>query len=196
MGAYAALRAAALRPELFTRLILIDGGLPLPVPEQLDANQVAEQMIGPAIARLKQTYPSVDAYVAFFQAHPALAADWNDDMLEYVRYDVVAEAGAVRSRASADAVYADLRDTLVNAASFGEDLLGLTEPTALLYAPRGMLGQEPGLLPQSLVDHWAAKAPALRPELIPDTNHYTILMTDRPAAIIAKRLTTPAATPS
>jgi pimeloyl-ACP methyl ester carboxylesterase len=191
MGAWAALRAVALRPELFTRLVLIDGGLPLQVPDGLDPDQVLEQTIGPAIARLKQTYASVDAYVAFFRAHPALAADWNDDMLEYVRYDAVGEPGAVRSRATADAVYADGRDLLVNAASFGEDLLGLSEPTALLYAPRGMLGQEPGVLPQSVVDHWAAKAPVLRPELIADTNHYTILMTDRPAAIIAKRITTP-----
>lgn len=29
----------------------------------------------------------------------------------------------------------------------------------------------------------------LRPELVAGTNHYTILMTDRPAALIAARLT-------
>src|SRR5262249_46549282 len=32
MGGYVALRAAARRPDLFDRLVLIDGGLPLPVP--------------------------------------------------------------------------------------------------------------------------------------------------------------------
>ncbi|MFD0596855.1 alpha/beta fold hydrolase [Catellatospora coxensis] len=73
MGAYAALRAAVRRPELFSRLVLVDGGLPLPVPAQFDPDQLLELTIGPAVARLRETYPSVDAYVAFFQAHPALA---------------------------------------------------------------------------------------------------------------------------
>jgi hypothetical protein len=50
---------------------------------------------------------------------------------------------------------------------------------------------EPGMLPQPLVDHWAAKAPALRAELVDATNHYTILMTDRAARLIAERLTEP-----
>ncbi|MFD0596856.1 hypothetical protein ACFQZ4_35190 [Catellatospora coxensis] len=65
----------------------------------------------------------------------------------------------------------------------------LALPASLLHAPRGMFGQEPGMLPQAVVDHWAAQAPRLRPELVADTNHYTILMTDRPAALIAERLT-------
>jgi hypothetical protein len=80
-------------------------------------------------------------------------------------------------------------DLLVNAASFGEDLMNLRVPTVLLHAPKGMFGQEPGLLPQPLVDHWAQRAPKLRTELIPATNHYTILMTDRPAATIAAHIT-------
>lgn len=192
MGAYAALRAAARRPELFSRLVLVDGGLPLPVPAQFDADQLLELTIGPAVARLRETYPSVDAYVDFFRAHPALAGDWNDDMDAYVRYDAAGEPGAIRSRTSAEAVYADGRDLLVHGDSFGADLQGLTLPATLLHAPRGMFGQEPGLLPQPVVDHWAAQAPQLRAELVDDTNHYTVLMTDRPAALIARRLTQPA----
>ncbi len=187
MGGYAALRATATRPELFERLVLVDGGLPLPVPPGLDPDLVLETTIGPAIARLNQTYPSEQAYLDFFRAHPALAGAWNEDIAEYVRYDIAGEPGAIRSRTNADAVYADGRDLIVNAASFGDDLVKLATPTPLLHAPRGMFGQAPGLLPQPLVDHWAALAPALRPELVPETNHYTILMTDRPAALIAQR---------
>ncbi|MEV0455049.1 alpha/beta hydrolase [Catellatospora methionotrophica] len=192
MGAYAALRAAVRRPELFSRLVLVDGGLPLPVPAEFDPDKLLELTIGPAVARLRETYPSVDAYVAFFQAHPALAGDWNDDMAAYVRYDATGEPGAIRSRTSSEAVYADGRDLLLGGAAFGDDLVRLTLPATLLYAPRGMFGQAPGMLPQPVVDHWAAQAPLLRPELVDDTNHYTILMTDRPAALIAERLTGPA----
>ena len=189
MGAYAALRAAATQPELFTRLVLVDGGLPLPVPAGTDPDQVLELTLGPALARLSQTFADVPAYLDFFRQHPALNAEWHDDMEQYVRYDATGEPGAIRSRVSAPAVRADGRDLIVNAASFGDDLVKLTVPAVLLYAPRGMFGQEPGILPQPLVDHWSAQNPALRTEIVENTNHYTILMTDRPAAVIASRLT-------
>lgn len=191
MGAYAALRAAALRPELFTRLLMIDGGLPLPVPPGADPDQVLLATVGPAITRLSETYGSVDEYIAFFRAHPAMAGDWNDDMAEYARYDAVSDGTVVRSRTSAAAVSADGRDLLVSAASFGEDLAGLQIPAHLLYAPRGMFGQPPGVLPPALVEAATVAAPALSAEPVDDCNHYTILMTDRPAALIAQRLTAP-----
>ncbi|SBT43605.1 alpha/beta fold hydrolase [Micromonospora narathiwatensis] len=188
MGAYAALRAAARRPELFSRLVLVDGGLPLPVPAGADPDAVLVATLGPAIARLSDTFPSEQAYVEFFRAHPALATEWTDDMTEYVRYDATGEAGAIRSRVSGEAVRADGRDLLVDADSFGADLVGLTVPVVLLHAPRGMFGQAPGLLPEPLVTYWQERAPHLVTELV-DANHYTILMTDGPAAAIVRHLT-------
>jgi pimeloyl-ACP methyl ester carboxylesterase len=187
LGAYAALRAAARFPELFSRLVLIDGGLPLPVPPGVDPDAVLEATVGPAVARLKMTFESEQAYVEFFQNHPALAGSWNDDLTAYVRYDATGEPGAIRSRVNPDAVFADGRDLLVNAASFGDDLQSLRLPAMLLYAPRGMFGQEPGLLPQPVVDHWTSVS-ALTARLVPDCNHYTILMDPEPARTIAEAL--------
>lgn len=189
LGAYAALRAVSRYPELFTRLVLIDGGLPLPVPPDADPDAVLAATVGPAIARLRMTFPSEQDYLAFFQQHPALTG-WTDDLTAYVRYDVAGEPGAIRSRVNADAVAADGRDLLVNAAGFGEDLSALTVPAHLLYAPRGMLGAEPGLLPVPLVDHWT-QASALTAELVPDSNHYTILFDTQPAKQIAHALVHP-----
>lgn len=189
MGAYAALRAAATRPELFDRLVLVDGGLPLPVPEGADLDQLLDATVGPAIARLRQTFPSEQAYLDFFRAHPALADAWTDDIVAYVRYDVTGPPDAVRSRVDEVAVRADGRDLLAGAAGFGADLVKLTVPALLLYAPRGMLGQAPGLLPEVLVDHWRRQAPHLRTELVDDTNHYTILFAEPAAALLARRIT-------
>ncbi|MEU3453459.1 alpha/beta hydrolase [Micromonospora sp. NPDC006766] len=188
MGAYAALRAAARRPELFTRLVLVDGGLPLPVPVGVDPDVVLTATLGPAITRLSDTFPSAEAYVDFFRAHPALAAEWNDDMAQYVRYDATGPEGAIRSRCNGEAVRQDGRDLLVEADSFGADLVGLAVPVALLHAPRGMFGQAPGLLPEEVVGHWRKRAPHLVTELV-DANHYTILMTDGPATAIVRHLT-------
>jgi pimeloyl-ACP methyl ester carboxylesterase len=188
MGAYAALRAAARFPELFTRLVLIDGGLPLPVPADADPDAVLEATLGPAIRRLRMTFPTREAYVDVFRNHPALAAAWSDDLDAYARYDATGEPGAIRSRVNPGAVAADGRDLLVNAATFGEDLRSLRLPADLLYAPRGMFGQEPGILPLPLVERWTRQS-SLRAELIADCNHYTILTAPAAAARIAEVLT-------
>lgn len=188
LGAYAALRAAARFPELFTRLVLIDGGLPLPIPPDADPDAVLEATVGPAIARLRMTFASEEDYLAFFRQHPALNGDWTDDLTEYVRYDIAGEPDAIRSRVDPGAVAADGRDLLVNAATFGDDLSALRLPAHLLYAPLGMLGAAPGLMPRPLVDHWTSTS-SLTAEEVPDSNHYTILFGAKPAEQIAQALT-------
>lgn len=189
MGAYAALRAAVKRPELFERLVLVDGGLPLPIPPGLDADAVLAAVVGPAVARLAMRFETPAAYVDFFRAHPALADAWTDDLTRYVEYDLGGEPGAYRSVVNPEAVTADSRDMFTRAESIGDDLRALTVATTLLYAPRGMLGQEPGLFPAALVQPWVDAIAALSAQLIPDTNHYTILTNDASAAQIAGYLT-------
>jgi hypothetical protein len=130
-----------------------------------------------------------------FRGHPALAGRWNDDVEAYVRYDITGGDGALRSRVVAEAVRADGRDLLTGAAALGADLRGLKPPTLVLAAPAGMFGQPPGLLPWPLVTSWLEQAPRLRAELVPDTNHYTILLGDAAAATIAARLTDPSSWP-
>src|SRR5262249_34442728 len=135
MGAYVALRAAARRPDLFNRLVLIDGGLPLPVPPGADLDQVLAATIGPALARLRHTSPSEQSYLDLFRAPPALAESWNDDVEQYVRYALTGPPGALRSRAAQEAVRYDGRDLLAAAESFGTDLVALKLPVLLLFAP-------------------------------------------------------------
>ncbi len=40
MGAYVALLAVDARPDLFRRLVMVDGGVPLPLPEGMDPDEV------------------------------------------------------------------------------------------------------------------------------------------------------------
>ena len=104
MGAYVALLARDAHPELVRRLVLVDGGLPLPVPDGTDLDAVLDATLGPAIARLGQSFPSTEAYLDFWRAHPALAAHWTPDVEAYVRYDLIGEPGQLRPRAVGDAV--------------------------------------------------------------------------------------------
>ncbi|MEU7877014.1 alpha/beta hydrolase [Microbispora bryophytorum] len=187
MGAYvAALHGAHRR---YARVVLVDGGLPLPLPPGADPDEVLEATLGPAVARLSRTYPSVDAYLDFFRAHPALADDWSPLIEEYVRYDATGPDGAVRSRAREDAVRQDGRWLLTEHEAIGAALKAVEPAPLLLRAPRGLLNQDVGMLPDDLTARWAAELPSLRDEVVPDCNHYTILFAPRCAAVVAARLT-------
>ncbi|KAB8181404.1 alpha/beta hydrolase [Microbispora catharanthi] len=187
MGAYvAALHGAHRR---YARVVLVDGGLPLPLPPGADPDEVLEATLGPAIVRLSQTYPNVDAYLDFFRAHPALADDWSPLIEEYVRYDATGPDGAVRSRAREDAVRQDGRWLLTEHEAIGTALKAVDPAPLLLRAPRGLLNQDVGMLPDDLTARWAAELPGLRDEVVPDCNHYTILFDPRCAAVVAARLT-------
>ncbi|MEU6708600.1 alpha/beta fold hydrolase [Streptomyces wuyuanensis] len=187
MGACAALRAAAKRPELFDRLLLIDGGLPMPPAEGTDPDALLDASMGPILARLTRTFEDDEAYVDVFRAHPALGPEWNDDIEAYVRYDITGPAGARRSRAQEGPVRRDGRELITSGPDFAEDLAKLTVPARLLYAPRGLTGSEPGMLSDALVAQWTARAPRLTAEAVADCNHYTILMGPQ-ARTVADRL--------
>jgi pimeloyl-ACP methyl ester carboxylesterase len=189
MGAYVALLANDTAPDAAGRLVLIDGGLPLPVPDGADLDDLLDTTLGPAIARLRQTYPSPDAYIEFWRAHPAFADGWTADIEDYVRYDLTGPAGAMRSRALEEAVRADGRELLGSEPRLADALDRLARPTVLLTAPSGMFGQPPGMLPDWLVATWAQRVALLRPELVPDVNHYTILFAPAAAARVASVLT-------
>ncbi|MER5468494.1 alpha/beta hydrolase [Streptomyces sp. NPDC002935] len=187
MGAYIALRAAARRPEVFDRLLLVDGGLPLPVPPGADLDGILDVTLGPALARLSRTFGTDQDYVEFFRAHPALGPEWNADIETYVRYDLTGPQGARRSKAREEAVRHDGRDLLASADLFSADLARLSVPALLLHAPRGLLGQEPPMLPAAVVERWTGRSPNLPAELIEGSNHYTIML-GAAAKTVAERL--------
>jgi pimeloyl-ACP methyl ester carboxylesterase len=187
LGAYVALLAADAHPGIFGPLVLVDGGLPLPVPADADLDALLAASLGPALQRLSQTYPTAEAYLDFWRAHPALA-QWTSDVEDYVRYDLTGEPGALRSRANPEAVRADSRDLLTGFDRIAAALHRLGGPTPLLRAPAGMFGQPPGLLPDELVSYWQSQVPQLHVTTVPDTNHYSILFAPDAAAGIAAEL--------
>ncbi len=192
MGAYVALLTRDAHPGLCRRLVLVDGGLPLPVSDGVDPEQALAASIGPAIDRLRQTFASTEAYVDFWRAHPALAGNWTADAEAYARYDLTGEEGSMRSRVDQAVLSPDSRDIMTDK-PFADALGRLTQPTPLLTAPAGFDGSPPGLLPPELVATWAERVPQLRPQVVPGVNHYTILFDRQAAATVARAITTTAA---
>ena len=190
LGAFVAVLAAAARPGLVDRVVLVDGGLPLPFAvEGVDPDALLDATLGPAIERLDRTFPSFAAYEAFWRQHPAFTQNWNDDVEAYVRYDLAEAAdGGLRSRVVADAVRADGRDLLLGHEPIGRALEAIGCPVRLLRAPRGLLDQPPGLQPDELVARWAPRIADFTDGVVNDTNHYSILMGGRGAAAVADAL--------
>ena len=178
------MHAAHERPDLFSRVVLVDGGVALPFPADADADEVMDAVLGPAMARLSQTYASVEEYVDFFRVHPALGPNWSDTVEGYVRYDALEVPEGIRSRADEASVRADGRDVLVNGAEFGPEVLATALPVRILAAPYGMFGEPPGLLPaQGLAAYDTVEHVTV--EVVPDANHYTILFDPAAAARVA-----------
>jgi pimeloyl-ACP methyl ester carboxylesterase len=194
MGGYVVVRFAATAPDRLSAAVLVDGGLPLPVPPDVDADALLATVLGPSLTRLQMTFPSVEAYHGFWQAHPAFAsAAWTDDVADYVDYDLappeIDPEGRTfyRSRVSEAAVRADGRDLLDGDRS-RKALSSLADPSVLLWAARGLQNEERPLLPAETI----ADARALLPHLVvievPDTNHYLILLGDREAGFVADKI--------
>jgi lipase len=175
MGAFAVARLAAEHPGHAAAVVLVDGGLRLPVPAHLTPDRALDALLGPAITRLRMTFASADEYVAFWQRHPAFAGRWNDDVDAYVRADLIEESGVLRSVVSESAVRADAADLVGD-----EPTLTAAErlrvPLRLLRAPRGLLDDENPLIPASARDTFASARSDVQLDEVPGVNHYTITL--------------------
>ncbi|WP_431198308.1 alpha/beta hydrolase [Leifsonia xyli] len=176
MGGFVAVRFAERHPDRTERLALIDGGLPLPWPSDIPADQVPAAVLGPAVERLRRTFASPDAYEEFWRQHPAIGPWWNDTFADYVAYDLVGEAPALRSSVSEAAVSVNALE-LYGGNGYAEALAGLRLPIAFVRAPRGLLDGPP-LYPLEVVAEWRERLPGMSVSEADDVNHYTILMTD------------------
>lgn len=190
MGAFVVASAAASVPARVTGLVLVDGALPVPVdlPPEADIDAVVRSVIGPALDRLERTFASPEDYVALWREHPAVGGRYFTDVAEaYVRYDLVADGVAWRSPVDRGAVLEDGRSLLVD----DEARTAITRvevPTTLLWAPRGLLDQTPGLYPPELVDDIVADLPHVDARLVADVNHYSILFSEVGGAAVAERI--------
>lgn len=189
LGAYVALLAATRHPDRFGGLLLVDGGLPRPVPDGADLDALLDASLGPALARLRETFPSTTAYFDFWRAHPALKDAWNSDLEDYLRYDLTGPAGALSSRVVEEAARTDGRELLGGGAAFGAALRALPGPARLLTAPAGLFAEPPGFQPPELCAAWRAEAPRLTTETVPGCNHYTLVLDPVHAATVAARIT-------
>lgn len=183
MGGFVASVLSHRHPDRVRGLVLVDGGAPLPAPED-----DPDEALGPAARRLRMRFPSKEAYRDFWRAHPAFA-DWSPAVEAYVDYDLTGDGDQLRSRASEEAMRTDFLD-LHNGAATRAAFAALPANTPFLRAERGMFDQPTPLYPDS--DRLAG----LASRTVPGTNHYSILFGDPGATAVTEAITAAIATAS
>ena len=195
MGGFVVTVLAHRHPELVRRLVLVDGGVPLPrptgLPDGASSDDVLLALLGPAAERLSRTFPDRDTYRGFWRAHPAFVNCWSADLADYVDYDLVEGAAGLQPASSYEAVAADSLDLYEGGPLL--DALAGTEPvrvpTTFLRAPRGLLDAD-ALYEPAWLASWAERLPHLSTLEVPDVNHYTIIMSEPGVAAVARAVLT------
>lgn len=185
MGAFVSVVTAYLHPDRISRLVLIDGGLPLDVPAGLSAEELVQHILGPTAARLDMRFASVDDYLALWRAHPAFANAWTPALEQYLAYDLVPDGSGALRPATSYAVTVD--DTVdLNTGSLPRDAVaGISVSTVFVWVPRGLQNETPGLYSPEQVARLEEALPSVRFRFVEDLNHYTIVMSDRGASAVA-----------
>lgn len=195
MGAWVALMVARQHPERVARLVLVDGGISLPVPDGLSNDEVLAAILGPALERLRATFASRDAYLATWAEHPAFTGGFDRATREYLLADLAGSGFLWRSSVRDDAVRTDGAELLADdeVRSAIDAVLALSRvPITLLRAPRGLMDDPAPLIPESAAAPYADAGVELI--TVADTNHYSIVLGDSGADVVAEAITGAVAT--
>ena len=182
MGAFVALMAAERHADLVSDIVLVDGGTPLPRPvgPDVDLDAVLYSTLGPGIKRITTTWPDRVSYQAMWASHPAFVDGITSDLERNLLAELVPVDGGFRVGVSEAAVRQDGRDLLAD-----DEIRTLldrrAEPTTIVRAEFGMLGEPPGFIPPEERDRFP------RHRWVEGTglNHYTVMNSPAGASLVA-----------
>ncbi len=183
MGAYVALMVAERHWNVVTKVVLVDGGTPLPLAENADVDEVLDATLGPAIERLHKVWADRTSYFSMWSAHPAFADGISIDLERDLLADLIEVDGGFRTAVNETAVRIDGRDLFADA-DVRSLLSRRTTATRIVRAPNGLMGTPPALISEKAM----AEASKHRWTTVPGTNHYTVLMGAVGAAAVADAL--------
>lgn len=184
MGAFVAVALVGLFPEKVSKVTLVDGGIPLPLPPNMTVEQVLPLVLGPALARLAMTFPSNEAYRNYWRPQAAFVKGWSPTLDAYVDYDLQGASPNLRPATNPASVEEDSKD-LFGSELINTSLSNLDRDIIFIRAERGLQNEEFGLYPTPVLDLVLPKYPRLKLVNLLDTNHYDILLESNGAKRVA-----------
>ncbi len=185
MGAFVAAALAAQEPQLVSGLVLIDGGY-APAIAMPNSQTGLDAALALRIAMLRQTWPSREAYIAFWRTQPHFpAADWGPWIEAFLEYELGGEEPMLRPKAAEEAVKADLMEGL-QSEQIAQRLQSIHVPVLMIRAPAGFIPGQPPLFPDAMIERMQELVPSMEEVLIPETTHYTLIMGQRGATAVAE----------
>ena len=171
LGAHIGVRFAAVHPERVAKLVLFDGGL--------DVRAEVFDSLAPALSRLGVEFPSLPGFLDMLRGLPMFAGRWNDYLTRHYTYDVEpGPGGGVRSKVARHAIEEEVANLQRTRLWVWHHKV--TAPTLLFRAPDGLLQPDDCLLTQDEAEAMAYAIPNCRLVVVPQTNHYTVLLGENP----------------
>jgi pimeloyl-ACP methyl ester carboxylesterase len=183
MGAFVAMMAAARHPDLVQDVVLVDGGPRLPIVAGSDIDEVLDATLGPAIDRLRTTWPDRVSYYSMWSQHPAYAGGISVDLERNLLADLVEVDDGFRTAVNEAAVRIDGREMLAD--DEVRELLDRRDaPTVIIRAHNGLMGTPPPLITTAMRGSY----PQHRWIEAAGTNHYTVLVGPKGAELVAESI--------
>ena len=165
LGAVIALYLAAVHPKRVDRLVLVDmrGRLP----------EDTARAIAASLAELDTVYPSLDAYLAAMRRVPVA---WGPFWEACFRYGALAGPDGTVTAGIARTTIAEELDAL-EATPIDTLAAGIRQPTLIVRPALGTLGPDRGqVLTGTEAERWRARIPHSEVVVVPETNHYSIML--------------------
>lgn len=163
-GGFLGLFLAIYYPSLINKLILLDAAV--------EMHPNTREMLGPALARLGQTFNSFDSYITMVKQAPYLSF-WDEAMLSYYKADVFNNIdGTVTPRSKPTHMM-----EAVLKGSLGlpwKEIIGLCDKDVLLINAPGIYSLGAALLPEDLARETVALLPNAQYQKV-EGNHQTML---------------------
>lgn len=169
LGALIGYFFAAAYPQRLNRFVAIDAG-GRPSPQILD-------ILRSVLERLGQIYPSLDAYLQNMRESSSEVHPWTAFWERFYRSDAeVQRNGTVTLRTSKAAVEEEM---VVNATINNDVLLPVIQaPTLIMRAGQGTRQSDWFVLSQEEAERVQSLIKGSNVEVIPDGNHYTIILSE------------------
>ncbi len=175
MGGWVAVLFGVDHPDRVDRLVLVDGGFPVPGAEGSTPDEIIESLVGATLRRLEMEFADVEEFFAYWKGHPALAGYWDDGMRDALGYELVERDG----RHVVDVNPAAIRvgaEEITLAGRANEAGWSLRVPAHLIVVERGTMDQPGGMIPLDVAERAAQQVDGLTMEYLPDLNHYTLML--------------------